>query len=68
MKYKTQNYRTACCSFRNTLPNPENPLLNMEKKDWKTWLRRLGVGGFLFFFIKGLVWLAIFFGVFKTCA
>ncbi len=40
----------------------------MEKKDWRTWLRRIGVGGFLFFLAKGLVWLAIFFGVFKTCA
>jgi len=40
----------------------------MEKKDWKLWLRRLGVGGFLFFFTKGLVWLAVFFGLFKTCS
>lgn len=40
----------------------------MENKGWKTWLRRIGVGGFLFFLAKGLVWLAIFFGLFKTCA
>lgn len=40
----------------------------MEKKDWKSWFGRLGVAGFLFFLAKGLVWLAIFFGVFKTCA
>lgn len=26
------------------------------------WLRRLGFAGFMFFFIKGLVWLAIIFG------
>jgi hypothetical protein len=50
-----------------TLLNPENLLLNMEKKDWKGWFRRFGVAGFLFFFIKGLVWLAVFFGLFKTC-
>lgn len=25
------------------------------------WLKRLGVAGFLFFLIKGLVWLAIFY-------
>lgn len=31
------------------------------------WLKRFGVGGFLFFFIKGLIWLAIFFGIGK-CA
>ena len=27
------------------------------------WLKRLGVIGFLFFLIKGLIWLAIFFGI-----
>lgn len=31
------------------------------------WFKRLGVVGFLFFFIKGLVWIAIFLGVGK-CA
>jgi hypothetical protein len=40
----------------------------MENKNWRTWLRRIGVSGFIFFLAKGLVWLAIFFGVFKTCA
>lgn len=40
--------------------------LNMEKKDWKTWLSRLGVAGFLFFFFKGLLWLAVFFGLLKV--
>jgi hypothetical protein len=40
----------------------------MENKGWRTWLRRIGVWGFLFFLAKGLVWLAIFFGLFKTCA
>ncbi len=25
----------------------------------KKWLKRFGIGGFLFFLIKGLVWLAI---------
>ena len=29
------------------------------------WLKRFGLAGFLFFFIKGLVWLAIFFGAGK---
>ncbi|CAG0980684.1 hypothetical protein FLAV_01751 [Flavobacteriales bacterium] len=27
------------------------------------WLKRLGWAGFLFFFIKGLVWLAVFWGL-----
>ena len=38
----------------------------MEKKNWKDGLRRLGVAGFLFFLIKGLIWLAIFLGLFKS--
>lgn len=29
------------------------------------WLKRIGLAGFLFFFIKGLVWLAIFAGLGK---
>jgi len=29
----------------------------------KQWFKRIGIIGFLFFFIKGLVWLAIFFGL-----
>lgn len=33
----------------------------------KMWLKRVGVAGFLFFLIKGLVWLAIFVGIGK-CA
>ena len=32
-----------------------------------TWLKRVGLVGFLFFFIKGLVWLGIFFWA-GTCA
>jgi len=30
---------------------------------WKRWLKKIGVLGFLFFLIKGLVWLAIFYFV-----
>ena len=31
---------------------------------FRTWLKRLGLVGFMFFFIKGLAWLAvIYFGV-----
>ena len=31
---------------------------------WKLYLKKLGIVGFLFFFIKGLIWLAvIYFGV-----
>ncbi len=34
----------------------------MNGKD-SSWIRRIGVAGFLFFLIKGLVWIAIFLGV-----
>jgi len=49
-----------------TLPKPSKLHLNMEKKNWKDGLRRLGVAGFLFFLIKGLIWLAVFLGLFKS--
>jgi len=32
---------------------------------WKPWLKRIGIAGFLFFLIKGLVWLAVFFGLWE---
>ncbi len=31
----------------------------------RKWLARFGFAGFMFFFIKGLVWLAVIFGVGK---
>lgn len=31
----------------------------------KSWLKRIGVAGFLFFLIKGLIWLVFFFYVGK---
>ncbi|MEO6948713.1 MAG: alanyl-tRNA synthetase [Ginsengibacter sp.] len=30
-----------------------------NKKSFMTWVKRLGFWGFLFFLVKGLVWLAI---------
>jgi len=39
-----------------------------EENNKKSWLKNLGIGAFLFFFIKGLVWLAVFFGLFKACS
>jgi hypothetical protein len=35
------------------------------KKKILVWVKRFGVVGFIFFFVKGLVWLAIFFGLGK---
>jgi len=31
------------------------------------WLKRIGIAGFMFFFLKGLVWIAILAGIGK-CA
>lgn len=33
------------------------------KKKTLTWFKRIGIAGFLFFLIKGLVWLAVFLGL-----
>lgn len=35
------------------------------KEKLKIWFKRLGLLGFMFFFVKGLVWLAIFLGAGK---
>ena len=32
----------------------------------KRWVKGMGLGAFMFFLIKGLIWLAIFFGAFKA--
>lgn len=39
----------------------------MEKNGKNTWLKRIGFAGFMFFLIKGLIWLAIFAGALKMC-
>jgi hypothetical protein len=33
---------------------------DQEKRTIKKWLARIGIAGFLFFLIKGLIWLAVF--------
>jgi hypothetical protein len=38
---------------------------NSQIEKWKIWLKRIGWLGFLFFLIKGIIWLLVFFGVFK---
>jgi len=44
--------------------------MNREKKDSKKdifikWIKRIGIWGFLFFLVKGLIWLALGYWVFK---
>jgi len=47
-------------------PTQEDKSLPKTRKEKIVlWLKRLGVAGFLFFLLKGLVWLAIIFGVTK---
>ncbi len=36
-----------------------------QNPPWLIWLKKLGWAGFLFFLLKGLVWVAIFAGVWK---
>jgi len=46
----------------------ENSDQNTDSKHkWfqSAWLKRIGFLGFLFFLVKGLIWLAVFFGLFK---
>lgn len=33
----------------------------------RKWLGRLGLAGFLFFFLKGMVWLVLLFVVYEGC-
>jgi hypothetical protein len=45
-------------------------IMDEEKKDSKKdiflkWIRRMGVWGFLFFLVKGLIWLAVGYWVVK---
>jgi hypothetical protein len=30
-----------------------------DKRSFKTWIKRMGIAGFIFFLIKGLLWLII---------
>ena len=42
----------------------ECPVTHKGRTKFKIWLNRFGIIGFLFFLIKGIIWLAIFiFGV-----
>jgi hypothetical protein len=42
-----------------------------KKKEFVTWLKRFGIAGFVFFLLKGLIWLAVFFfagsKIFESC-
>jgi hypothetical protein len=46
------------------MENEEDPA---RKSRLKLWLKRLGVIGFFFFLVKGLVWIGVFVFVGKSC-
>jgi hypothetical protein len=48
-------------------PPPENKPAGGSGSRWQTRLKQLGLAGFLFFFIKGLVWIAVFTLGWKGC-
>jgi integral membrane protein len=52
--------RKKLATGQHTLPTAANQKMYV-------WLKRIGVSGFLFFLIKGLVWVAIFAGLIKGC-
>jgi hypothetical protein len=36
-----------------------------QNNRWLTWIKRIGFWGFIFFLVKGLVWLALGYWFFK---
>jgi hypothetical protein len=43
----------------------ENEVANQEDPK-KRWIKRLGLGAFMFFLLKGILWLCVFFGLGKA--
>jgi hypothetical protein len=55
------NHRDKLCPTKAL--KPHGPMKPSERN--KKWLKRLGWGGFLFFLVKGLIWLVVFFGLWE---
>lgn len=49
----------SCCkeAFDNDAPEPEKP-----RRSAMAWLKRLGIAGFIFFLLKGILWLVVIWG------
>lgn len=73
--FKTSYFQDPSSSFFLSLKKvlemenlqPEN---NQDSK-WKKWFKRVGIGGLIFFTLKGIAWLFVFyFGaeMFQDCA
>jgi hypothetical protein len=60
LPYSTKADRSSLLCLNNS----STMQLNLPPK-WQQWLKRFGIAGFLFFTLKGLAWLAVFFFVGK---
>ena len=49
-------------------PSPEKQTDEEKALKRKKWLKRAGLAGFLFFLIKGLVWIAVALFAWKGCS
>jgi hypothetical protein len=52
----------TCC--KDVLTEEEKPELEHDDKNkgLRRWLKRIGIAGFLFFLLKGLAWVFVFWG------
>jgi len=65
------DYRTIRPQIKKLTGNEilrDNTPTVAESKTLVVWLKRIGITGFLFFLIKGLVWIAVFAGAIKGCS
>lgn len=53
-------------SVNTQIDHTKTSTLTGEGGKSKGWIKRIGVAAFLFFLIKGIFWLLIFFGIFKS--
>lgn len=53
-----------CDKWATYVHKTRNGMSDKQNKR-QAWLKRIGFAGFLFFLIKGLIWLAIFYGAGK---
>ncbi len=53
--FQTQNSPNQYTPYLKGLPNGNKLLLNMEKKNVKEYLRKLGWAGVIFFTVKGTI-------------
>lgn len=51
----------SCCK-EATSDNDRNTEPQNKKSGLRRWLKRIGIAGFAFFLLKGLVWVFVFWG------